>query len=401
MSESRLPQPRADRPASRRFAAFAVVAVLLVALLAWVGWSVWGDAGRRAGGGKSVASVGTSSASSTTAAPAGKAGGRDPAAPAPVDTPVALLSQYYEHGPEHAPPRDPSGAMQRRERGYTPPPNPLYLLRSKLTKDERDRPLREWVERYEAALRKADFGPFDVPREHVDFLQTAGANQRDGQVEMRVVPGPTLAPALQTCSLDTVTLLDVGRAMQFLSGDFFAIPWYRAGMLKAAEELKDVPAGDARARPFLALSEQTGKALWRTNAGWDVQEQRFRLARRLYPPLSAEARRSGVLLGVSFHYQGKSAESAKTILEVQAEHDQAGDLGALEKSDFDEMAWLSGLFLFQAGRYDEARPHWERCAKLGGNWAQQAARMLDQIENTKARRAQQSRENGQPKVAGQ
>src|SRR4051812_33374117 len=131
MSGSRLPQPHSSEPRaggspSRRVAAFAAVVVLLVALLAWAGWSMWGNGGRRGGGAKSVASNSSSSSSSSSsaAAPAGKAGGRDPSAAAPVELQMALLSQFYEHGPEHAPPRDPGGAMQRRERDYTPPPNP-------------------------------------------------------------------------------------------------------------------------------------------------------------------------------------------------------------------------------------------------------------------------------------
>jgi hypothetical protein len=309
---------------------------------------------------------------------------------------MALLVQYYEHGPEHAPPRDPGGAMQRREHGYTGPPNPFPVLQRTLADDDRDRPLKDWVGKYEAALRKDELrtsnDPTQLHPQGSDFILTAKVTQDRRRSEIAVVPGPALAAALATCSLDATTLLDVGRAMQFLSGDDFAIPWYRAGMLKAAEELKDVGPGDDRVKPLLALTEQMGKALWRTNAGWDVQEQRFRLAHRLYPPLSPEARRSGVLLGVSFFYQGKSKDAAAAIVEVQKEHDQAGDLGALEKSDFDEMSWLSGLFLSQAGRYDEAKPHWERCAKLGGNWAQTASSMLAQFDQMRAQRAERERE---------
>src|SRR5579864_2209447 len=35
-----------------------------------------------------------------------------------VTLPLGLLSDYYEHGIEHAPPRDPRGVMQRREDFY-------------------------------------------------------------------------------------------------------------------------------------------------------------------------------------------------------------------------------------------------------------------------------------------
>src|SRR5258706_15101712 len=45
-----------------------------------------------------------------------------------------LLVDYYEHGIEHAPPRDPSGCMQRREQFYCAPANPRLLIRSRITK---------------------------------------------------------------------------------------------------------------------------------------------------------------------------------------------------------------------------------------------------------------------------
>src|ERR1700730_9847632 len=51
----------------------------------------------------------------------------------PVEAPEVhlqstLLCDYYEHGLEHAPPRDPSGSMQRRELFYRTPPDPIDTL---------------------------------------------------------------------------------------------------------------------------------------------------------------------------------------------------------------------------------------------------------------------------------
>lgn len=60
------------------------------------------------------------------------------------------------------------------------------------------------------------------------------------------------------------------------------------------------------------------------------------------------------------------------------------------------MAWLSGLFLFQAGRHDEAKPHWEWCEKLGGHWAQSAGQMLAQIDGIKTFQAERARRDAGP-----
>src|SRR5215469_15335501 len=48
----------------------------------------------------------------------------------PLALSLGLLCDYYEHGIEHAPPRDPRGVMQARETFYIPPQDPLELLRS-------------------------------------------------------------------------------------------------------------------------------------------------------------------------------------------------------------------------------------------------------------------------------
>src|SRR5438105_1879640 len=43
----------------------------------------------------------------------------------PADIQLAMLGDFYEHGIEHTPPRDPSGAMQKRERFYRAPTDPF------------------------------------------------------------------------------------------------------------------------------------------------------------------------------------------------------------------------------------------------------------------------------------
>jgi len=41
------------------------------------------------------------------------------------ELPVMLLADYYEHGIEHAPPRESVRRMQKRESDYTTPPDRL------------------------------------------------------------------------------------------------------------------------------------------------------------------------------------------------------------------------------------------------------------------------------------
>src|SRR5437588_7185312 len=66
-----------------------------------------------------------------------------------TDGSVGLLADYYEHGIEHTPPRDPSGAMQRREHQYRAPADPLDLIRSKLKSDADDGALRHKFDEWE------------------------------------------------------------------------------------------------------------------------------------------------------------------------------------------------------------------------------------------------------------
>src|SRR4051812_40587378 len=94
--DNRTVSAKRGRTGRQRIAALVVASVLLAALVAWVGWSVWGPATKK-GVSRAVTSSSTSAGGGAPAV--GKAGSRDPSAPAPVDIQIALLSQYYEHGP--------------------------------------------------------------------------------------------------------------------------------------------------------------------------------------------------------------------------------------------------------------------------------------------------------------
>jgi len=46
-------------------------------------------------------------------------------------------------------------------------------------------------------------------------------------------------------------------------------------------------------------------------------------------------------------------------------HNQARDLGALERSDISEMNWVTALFLMNAQRYEEAIPYYRAFLATG------------------------------------
>ena len=302
-----------------RFAALACSVVIAVGLLGWIVVSILNLRGPSDGGG------GWSSTSKEPGAIGGKGA---------IDFPIMLLADYYEHGIEHAPPRDPSGCMQRREGYYTAPPNPFVLAGSKLSQSGADVELRKWME-----SRQSGFA--------------VGKLAETGELK-------SLEPLLAASSLQCEVLLEIGRAFNFLEGDGLAAYWYRGGLAKAERHYKDTQPGDLKARPLLSLLDQT-KALWRLK-DYAAMEKRFALAKRLNPPLSVESRRAGYLLADMLYYQRRFSEAADMIVAVQAENERVGDLGTLEKSDIGEMHWTQGLFLYSVKRYGECIPHWQAVA---------------------------------------
>ena len=254
-----------------------------------------------------------------------------------VDSPLALLCDYYEHGIEHAPPRDPRGVMQRRENFYRAPMPPAALLRAKLDHSANDRRLRNLVDRWEAQWLVG----------HV----AAGAFIQDSE------------EAAERSSLDAIVLIEAGKGFQFLENDGLGAAFFHAALAKAERQYAHTSPGDPVALPFLQELDQT-KALWHLK-DYSALERRFALARRLNPRLSIESRRSGYLLVDAMFYQNRFDEAADLILEVQAEHRRVGDLGLLEKSDIYEMNYEQGYLLFAAGRFESAIPLLKRVVGSG------------------------------------
>jgi hypothetical protein len=255
-----------------------------------------------------------------------------------VDIPVGLLCDYYEHGIEHAPPRDPSGVMQKRERFYAAPQDPFELLKSARFTDPAD-----------AAFSSA-LGAF---RSHWETGETAD------EKELK-----SLEESAGRSSLKSNSLIEAGRAMNWLCSDEAAAVLFRSALAKATNEYARAPAGDPAALPLLHAIGQT-KALWRLKA-WPVLEQRFRLANMLYPRLSYEQRRAHYLVADMLYSECRCTAAAAEITEVVKENDGIHDLGLLDPSDIPEMQWTQALFLMADGQLGAAIPLFDACATHDG-----------------------------------
>jgi hypothetical protein len=255
-----------------------------------------------------------------------------------VDIPVGLLCDYYEHGIEHAPPRDPSGVMQKRERFYAAPHDPFELLEFVAGSGALDRELRVEL----TALRS-------------DWWSGRAPSENDVKSLERL--------ALQS-SLRSDVLIESGRAIDWLVDDELAAALFTSGAQKARAEYTSVRAGDVVALPVLRAMDQT-KALWRLKK-WATLEVRFRMAQALYIPLSVEQRRAHYLVADMLYSEGRYDSAAAEIAQVSAEHEREHDLGLLDRSDVPEMQWTQGLFLMADERLGEATAFLDRCATHEG-----------------------------------
>lgn len=245
-----------------------------------------------------------------------------------ADVPVGLLCDYYEHGIEHAPPRDPSGVMQRRELRYRAPGDPADVV------SRRAAAAQPWGQ-----LK-------DLYREYIGQLSAeSGSRTAIARLEHSLSESP----------ISPVELLDVGRAVNWLGDSEDAARLYVVAINCALSDRQIFRPDSQEAQQLLARLDQT-KALWDVKA-YSALERRFHLAARLNPALSAESRRAKYLEADALYYQGFANAAATLITQVQAEHLQVGDLGQLERSDVPEMEWAQGLFLYHAGRFADAVPH--------------------------------------------
>lgn len=253
-----------------------------------------------------------------------------------VDIPVGLLCDYYEHRIEHAPPRDPSGVMQKRERFYAAPHDPFELLASVATAAPTDKAFTTALSSFRSEWE-------------------AGKSSNDQKLN-------SLDEAAAQSSRKSDALIDAGRAMNWLSGDEAAVVFFHAGLTKAAVEYARARVDGETALSLLHALDQT-KALWRVKH-YVALEGRFMLAARLNSPGSPEQRRAGYLYADTLYYQEKYSEAARAICGVLQDDTVAGDLGSLERSDISEMNWTTGFFLMRAGRFEEAAPYLHRVTQV-------------------------------------
>ena len=308
----------------------------------------------------------------------------------PADIPAAMLGQFYEHVIEHTPPRDQSGSMQKRERFYHAPPDPFVILETKLNKGSTDQMLLEkvqlwrqrwmegaWVEKPPVGQIVQHHGPRTPGQRYVqsELPQFGLPSTRfsrpahDGKWDMSEVQ-----KLASQSSLDALTLLEIGRAFDFLMGDEAAGNWYRAAFIKAQKEFANTPAGNPSVADFLHTLDQT-TALWRIGDNAAL-EQRFALAMTLNAPLSIPARRAGALHATALFYAGRYQDAADAIMKVWGQHKQVNDLNALDQSDLGELNWVTALYLVAARHDDQAVPYYEAFLKTNDNRKLQGAYAL-------------------------
>jgi hypothetical protein len=238
----------------------------------------------------------------------------------------ALLAYYYEHFREHAPPRQPGGAMQKREAFYRAPADPFELVESRLGDGRADR-----------------------------LLKTDLAQIRSSWI-LGTPPDSLLLKSLREhaaqCSVTAETLLEAARGVQWLIGEAAADAFFAAGLQKARDETSQHPSDRYRGSQLTHLLDQCG-CLWRCDDPPALVD-RFTVARRLTFPQSIESRRAGYLLAESLLADERRQEAADLILQVLEEHAKVGDLDRLDDSNRPEMNFVAGFILFHAGRYGDA-----------------------------------------------
>ena len=238
----------------------------------------------------------------------------------------AILAPYYEHFREHAPPRRPDGAMQRREIFYRAPADPFELLTSSLGETGDDRSVEIALQQIRRAWERGD---------RLDSSLLASLREH----------------AIRS-SLQATRLLEAARGIQWLIGEEAADALMAAGLKKASRDEGAWPADHQKALLLMHLLDQCG-CLWRREDASALVD-RFTLMRRLTPALSVESRRAGYLLAESLLLDQRRGAAADLILQVLQEHDRVGDLGQLDSSDLPEMHFIAGFILFHAGRFHEA-----------------------------------------------
>jgi len=259
----------------------------------------------------------------------------------------ALLADFYEHDNEHVPPRQPGGVMQRRERFYTPPHDPFFLLTSKLGQSPADAALQKQLTTLQGLWEKSAQIPGDARAELEALL---------GQSSLKAEP-----------------LIEAGRSFAFLSGDELAALFYRAGLERAQQQYHRARAGDPATLPLLRQLDQT-KALQRLR-DYRALEKRFALEMALYPPLSVEARRAGCLYAEALMKQSRAVEAAEAIVGVFEQDKAAGDLGLKDPSDLGEMDWRAGTYLARCGRCQDAIPYLQDLLKTNDNRKQKGVQL--------------------------
>lgn len=282
----------------------------------------------------------------------------------PVDLKVALLFDCYEHALENVPPRWDTSSRQR---NWKAPPPPVELLREACGmgilpmnhgQDARAT-LRAWIEDWDARLKRG-------------ILTT--------QTELSELEG-----LLRETALPFDTLFKVGLAASFVDNDAHAACWFRAAIHSAE-------AQETTVVPVLLLGDlaQMG-ALWRIR-DYVALDRRFSLEQKLCVTTSEpDSLRAAFLHAEMLYYQDRIADAAQTMARVKNQFQSASIRIRLDPVDTQELNWVLGMFLFHAGRAQDAEPHLRAAANFQGFHTERAMRlhvsvlaMLNRVEEAEA-----------------
>lgn len=245
----------------------------------------------------------------------------------PVDMPVALLFDCYENALENVPPRTDTS---KRQWSWEAPPLPMDVARRELSKpgaNESDKKVLAWLELWEEGWKK-------------DYPTTTDELWR-------------LSPFLSDSRLTQQDLFQIGIAMSFLDGDEHAESWQVTAIrrLMIDNEGNKIESDIIRNECLSHLAQT--RALWQRH-NYEELASRFKIETTLFPLRSKESRKSSILFAEMLYHQNLIGSASAVALEAERLSASVGDLSA---SDWNEMHWVVGGFLFRATRYDLALPH--------------------------------------------
>lgn len=263
---------------------------------------------------------------------------RDPTSPQPIEIPVPLLANYYNHRFENGPPRDAS-SIKRREYGNSIPRRPLTII-APFSDGSR---LNTWLVNWERG--------------------EPTTAQRLAEID----------EAIASTSLSSSTLFELARALNYLDGDEVADHCFRAALARVPAVGGAFPHVSATSsKALLADLQQTG-ALWRVE-DYASLIKRFDIESSLFAPSSPESRRADHAKAEAYYYSMNSAPAVAIVRDLWTRHQAANDLS---ESDWEEMHWVTALYE-RGANLDSTNTieHLRACIAMKGSHMRPATKLL-------------------------